>query len=78
MQTRNVVRIDLTASAKRKIDQLTADFGMTQVSMLSRLIERFAELPKSVQAALLGLLPKELEPDLADLVLRHLRDRKNV
>ena len=74
MQSRVIVRIELTPKAKKQVDELTAHFGMTQLSLVSRLIERFAQLPRSTQAALLGLLPHEFGPEFTKLVLDHLRE----
>ena len=76
MQHRVIVRLELTPKAKKHIDDLTAHFGMTQLSLVSRLIERFAEMPKSTQAAMLGLLPHEFGPEFTKLVLDHLREIK--
>lgn len=76
MQTRIIVRTEITPKAKKQIDDLTAHFGMTQVSLVSRLIERFAEMPRSTQAAMLGLLPHDFQPEFTRLVLERLRELK--
>jgi hypothetical protein len=71
------VSVSLTPSARRELRAVSAEFGMTQVSLLSRLVERFVTMPKSAQAALLGFLPRELEPQVVRQMLKHLSEQKH-
>jgi hypothetical protein len=71
------IRLYLTPDAKHTIETICDNLGMTQLSLLSRLIDRFAAMPRSAQAALLGLLPPEFEPQIVRLILDHLQDEKS-
>lgn len=42
MSPRIIVRIELTPNAKARLNECTDKAGMTQVAMLSRLVEWFA------------------------------------
>jgi hypothetical protein len=72
MARRFVIRIELTQSAKTKLTDLSDHNGMTQVSIMSRLVEWFAAQPELIQAAVLGRYPKEIEQDVAKLILRRM------
>ena len=69
MARRFVIRIELTHSAKTKLHDLSKQNGMTQVSIMSRLVEWFTAQPEIIQAAALGRYPKEIEQDVAKLIL---------
>lgn len=69
---RFIIRIELTESAKTKLTQLSDHNGMTQVSIMSRLVTWFAEQPELIQAAVLGRYPKEIEQDVAKLILKRM------
>jgi hypothetical protein len=66
---RNIMRIELTAKAKKKVHALSDKHGMTQVVMMSRLVEWAAQQSETVQAAALGLYPESICPDVAKLIL---------
>jgi hypothetical protein len=72
MPRRFVIRIELTQSAKGKLTELSDHNGMTQVSVMSRLVEWFTSQPELIQAAILGRYPKEIEEDVAKLILRRM------
>ena len=57
MAARIIVRIELTPNAKSRLNELTDKAGMTQVAMLSRLVEWFANQSDMIQAAVLGQYP---------------------
>jgi hypothetical protein len=46
--------------------------GMTQVTMMSRMVEWFAEQDQTIQAAVLGRYPSEIESDVAKLILKRM------
>jgi hypothetical protein len=66
---RNIMRIELTAKAKKKIQALGEQHGMTQVAMMSRLVEWAARQSETIQGAALGLYPQSISPDVAKLIL---------
>ena len=72
MAPRIIVRIELTPEAKRRLNELSDRAGMTQVSMLSRLVEWFANQSDMIQAAVLRQYPTEIESDIAKLILKRM------
>ncbi len=76
MASRIIVRIELTQSAKEALNDLTDKVGMTQVALLSRLVEWFAHQPDMIQAAVLGQYPVELQTDIAKLILKKMSSGK--
>jgi hypothetical protein len=64
------MRIELTGPAKNKLSSLSDKHGMTQVAMMSRLVEYFAGQNELIQSAMIGRYPEEMEPDIARLILR--------
>ncbi len=72
MADRIILRIELTQQAKRCLKQNSDRQGMTQVAMLSRVIEWYALQPEIVQRIIVGHVPREIEQDVARLVLRRI------
>jgi len=72
MAERIILRIELTPKAKEHLEQLSDRQGMTQVAMLSRVIEWYAHQPEIIQRIIVGHLPPEIEQDVERLVLRQL------
>jgi hypothetical protein len=72
MSRRFIMRIELSASAKQKIAMLSERHGMTQVTMMSRMVEWFAEQDQTIQAVVLGCYPGEIESDVAKLILKRM------
>ena len=70
MESRIILRIELTSRANDRVNEMCDRKGMTQVAMLSRLIEWFSEQSEIVQAVVLGQLPAEIAPDIVQLVLK--------
>lgn len=75
MAARIIVRIELTPQAKSHINEMCKKNGMTQVAMLSRMVEWFAHQSDMIQAAVLGQYPVELEADIAKLILKRLTEK---
>lgn len=75
MAARIIVRIELTPDAKSRLNELCKKAGMTQVALLSRLVEWFAGQNDMIQAAVLGQYPAELEADIAKLILKRLTEK---
>lgn len=69
---RIIVRIELTPAAKSSFGTVAEQTGRTQISTTSRLIEWFSRQPDTLQAAILGQYPKDLEPAIARLLLDRL------
>lgn len=66
---RIIVRIELTPAAKSAFGNIAEKTGRTQIATTSRLIEWFSNQPDSIQAAVLGQYPKEIEADVARILL---------
>ncbi|MGA2497876.1 MAG: hypothetical protein ABSH20_09050 [Tepidisphaeraceae bacterium] len=76
MASRIIVRIELTPAAKDALNDLTDKAGMTQVALLSRLVEWFAHQSDMIQASVLGQYPSEIEADIAKLIMKKLSSGK--
>ncbi len=74
MAKRVVMRVELTEEAKSTLSRLSRRRGMTQVAVASRLMEWFAQQTDSVQAAILGQYPAEIEPDVARIILKRMSE----
>ena len=72
MARRFVIRIELTQHAKDSLSELSEQNGMTQVAVMSRLVDWFSTQPDLIQAAVLGRYPKEIEHDVATLILKRM------
>jgi hypothetical protein len=73
---RIIIRLELTPQAKKALEDTCDHNGMTQVAVSSRLVEWFAQQSEMLQAAVLGHYPKELEPEIAELILQRLTGGK--
>jgi hypothetical protein len=70
------MRIELSGPAKQKLNSLSETHGMTQVAMMSRLIEWFSRQPQHIQAATLAALPKENASEVAKMILQAMASGK--
>lgn len=75
MDPRIILRIELTASAKNRLNEFCEKAGMTQVATLSRVVEWFSNQPDAVQRLIVGHIPKELQPQIARMLLKEFADR---
>lgn len=76
MASRIIVRVELTPKAKDALNAACDRAGMTQVSMLSRLVEWYATQPDVIQAAVMGHYPVETQSDIAKLILKRMAGGK--
>ncbi|HEV8379516.1 MAG TPA: hypothetical protein VGP99_11750 [Tepidisphaeraceae bacterium] len=72
MDPRIILRIELTPGAKVRLNEFCDKAGMTQVATLSRLVEWFANQPDAVQRLIVGHVPREIQQDVARLMLKNL------
>jgi hypothetical protein len=75
MSKRAVIRLQLDIKAKQQLDQLCERRGMTQISVLSRLVKWFGNQDELVQASVLGLLSDETVGELSQTLLKRLADK---
>lgn len=73
MAVRRPIHTDVTDQAKRKLDQVLAENGMSIKTLLSRLIEWFASLSKTERSLILGLLDEDDAERVADEVIARRR-----
>ena len=67
---RVIMRIELYPEAKQGLTELCDRLGMTQVAATSRVIEWFTTQSDVVQAAILGLYPRDIRAELAEMILK--------
>lgn len=72
MAKRAVIRLQLDLAAKQQLDRLCEKRGMTQISVLSRLVKWFGRQDEFVQASVLGLLSEEMLGGLSHTLLKRL------
>jgi len=70
MTRRHIMRIELTAAAKQKLAALSDRHGMTQVAMMSRLVEWFANQDELIRPAVMGHYPDDIRTEVAKLILK--------
>jgi hypothetical protein len=69
MPRRIVVRIEISPAAKAKLTEVRKQNGMTQVAVMSRLIEWFAAQAPQIQSAIMGHYPSDIQAEVAKLIL---------
>lgn len=74
MAQRYIMRIEVSAAVKRKLAPLTNRHGMTQVAMMSRLVEWQSRQSEEIQAATLGRYPNAIAPEIAKMLLKRMSD----
>ncbi len=74
MKKRAIVRVQLSPQVKEKLDELCDSRGMTQIAVMSRLVDWFCEQNELVQAAVLGQISETLQSDLAEQLLREMAE----
>ena len=74
---RIIIRIELTPSAKERLQGVADARGMTQVSVSSRLVEWFASQTEFIQAAILGHYPQLIESEVAEIILKKMVEKRN-
>ncbi|HWB54662.1 MAG TPA: hypothetical protein VG722_10735 [Tepidisphaeraceae bacterium] len=76
MPNKLIVRLELTNAAKDQLAAISKRTGMTQVSVSSRLFEWFAKQSEMLHGAVLGQYPKEMQADVAELILKRINGSK--
>jgi hypothetical protein len=66
------MRLELSPFATKQISVIAHRQGMTQLSMLSRLIKWFSDQPIQVQASIMGQYPIDNDDDLMMMIVRHM------
>ena len=74
--TRNVIKISVTPAAKAVIEGIATKHDMKEIGVASRIYEWFTSQDDVVQKAILGMLPKGYESDVARLALERMAGSK--
>jgi len=74
MSDRDIIKIAISPDSKQAIDDVCDRYGMSQIEMASRLYMWFADQDEVLQAAVLGILPKEVEVAVAKMVLERVAE----
>jgi hypothetical protein len=74
MSERDIIKIAITPQAKRAIEAVCERYGMSQIELASRLYTWLADQDEVLQAAVLGILPDSVAPDVAEMVLQRMAD----
>ena len=69
-------RIELSRTAHRQLSNLTIRHGATAPDLNDQIICWFASQAPEIQGAILGHYPKELEPNIATIILRKLAGQR--
>jgi hypothetical protein len=69
---RVIMRIELYPEAKEELTDLCDRLGMTQIAATSRIIEWFTTQSDVVQAAILGLYPRDIRAEVAEMILKRM------
>ena len=75
---RVVVRIQLDLEAKEALDGLCDRRGMTQIAVMSRLVDWFIKQDEIIQLAALGVLSPQVTGPLARKILERMAAREQV
>ena len=67
-------RIELTAPAKKQVDRLSNRMGITQVALLSRLVEFLVNQDLATQAGVLSRFPTEIQRDVVIRILKNMAE----
>ena len=69
---RSILRIQLDRGGKEDLARICEQRGMTQISLMSRLVQWFVRQDEAIQLLVLGLLSRELAGPLARRLLEQL------
>ncbi|MCC7204259.1 MAG: hypothetical protein IT441_04215 [Phycisphaeraceae bacterium] len=72
LTNRVTVRVQLESSCKKMLDELCDRRGMTQIAVMTRLVNWFVEQNELIQAAVLGQLSAQAQQELARRLLQQM------
>ena len=73
---RIILLTELTPEARRRTSELCHKHGMTQLSLISQVIEWLADQDDAVRGAVLGQCQPEIAEDIAKLILKKMSAKK--
>lgn len=69
---RHIMRIELSAKAKKNLQDDADSSGMTQVATMSKLVEWYTAQPVEMKALVLGQIPDSVRGGYIRLLIKHL------
>ncbi len=72
---RSILRIQLDRAAKEGLERLCEQRGMTQIAVMSRLVEWFINQDEIIQLGVLGVLSPQLTGPLARKLLERMTSK---
>jgi hypothetical protein len=66
------MRFELRGAAVKQLGIMSDNHQMTKIAMMSRLVEWFVAQDLPTQSAVVGVLPDEIKPNLAKLILERM------
>ncbi|QQE13803.1 hypothetical protein JD969_10170 [Planctomycetota bacterium] len=76
-EPRQNLNIELAFGNKERLEKLRDWNGMTQKELVSRVLTWFCVQDRVVQQIILGQIPSEIAPDVAELLLKRLAQINN-
>lgn len=73
MHNNEIMRIELTPTAKSHLVAFADHAGMTQLAVASRLVEWFTHQPETIQSLVLGRFAREVDAEVARLLLKQIK-----
>ena len=77
LPSRASVRVELDPTAKERVEQVCHRKGMTQIAIVSRLVDWFVRQPEVVQRAILGQFSEHAQAELWQRLLHGLAQGEN-
>jgi len=75
-QSRIIVRIEIDPKAWEALQTVTHARGMTQLSVMSRLMDWFGQQPQMIQSGIMGHYPHSFQGEIEVMVLKEMIKRK--
>ena len=76
MAKRFIMRIDLTGAARKQISEISERYGMTQLTMMSRLVEWFETQSPEVQHTITTKMPGRSPREISKKILQNMAAQK--
>ncbi|MCC5831004.1 MAG: hypothetical protein JJU36_16280 [Phycisphaeraceae bacterium] len=73
---RQNINIELAEGCKDALELVRSWNGMTQKELVGRLIGWFCEQDRVVQQVILGQIPEEIAPEVAEIILKKMQSGK--
>jgi len=72
-QSRIIVRIEVDPKAWEHVQLLTHRRGMTQLSVVSRMMDWFGRQPQMIQSGIMGHYPHALQQEIESMIIKEMK-----